>query len=261
MVNVPAKVADRLSKGVVRFQKVLTAAKDRDVGESDTVTIVTDMLSSIFGFDRYEEITSEQAIRGTFCDLAVCVEGKCQYLIEVKAIGLSLKEGHLRQAVNYGAGHGIPWVVLTNGIQWDIHRIRFEQPVTSEHVTSINFLELVARRAADDLFLLCREGIQKDAMEAYHEHRQAVNRYVVAALLATDDVLAVVRREIRRLSPETKVTVEELRELLPDVVKRDAIEGSQAEQAQKRIRRAAGRALRKTDGGSLPPAAAPTTAQ
>jgi hypothetical protein len=221
------------------------------------------MLSTVFGFDKYEEITSEQAIRGTFCDLAVCVEGKCQYLIEVKAIGLPLKEGHLRQAVNYGAGHGIPWVVLTNGVQWDIHRIRFEQPVVAEHVTSINFLELGPRRAADELFLLCREGIQKAAMEEFHEHRQAVNRYVVAALIGTEEVLSVVRREIRRLSPETKVSVEELRELLPDVIKRDAIEGAQAQEAQKRIRRAAGRALRKTDGGEpqLPPAGATSTMQ
>jgi hypothetical protein len=28
----------------------------------------------VFGFDKYSEITSEQAIRGTFCDLAVPLE-------------------------------------------------------------------------------------------------------------------------------------------------------------------------------------------
>ncbi len=57
-------------------------AKDRDVNESDTVSIVTDMLAEVFDYDKYLELTSEFAVKG---------------------IGLDLKENHLRQAVDYGA--------------------------------------------------------------------------------------------------------------------------------------------------------------
>jgi len=103
------------------------AAKDRDINESDTVVIITDMLSNVFGFDKYAEITSELAIRGTFCDLAIKVDGNVKYLIEVKANGLDLKESHLRQAVGYGAQHGIQWVVLTNGIVWELYKFAFRQ--------------------------------------------------------------------------------------------------------------------------------------
>ena len=55
------------------------------------------------------------------------MDGKIEYLIEVKAIGLSLKENHLRQALGYGANNGIPWVVLTNGLVWELYRIKFEK--------------------------------------------------------------------------------------------------------------------------------------
>jgi len=103
MANVPKKVVDRLLKEVPKFQKVLQSAKDRDINESDTVAIVTDVLADVFGFDKYAEVTSEFCIRNTFCDLAIKVGDKVQFLIEVKAIGLSLKENHLRQAINYGA--------------------------------------------------------------------------------------------------------------------------------------------------------------
>ncbi len=65
MTKIPKKVSDRLATEVTKYQKVLTAAKDRDVNESDTVTIIVDMLSDIFGFDKYYEVTSELAIRGT----------------------------------------------------------------------------------------------------------------------------------------------------------------------------------------------------
>lgn len=146
MAKVAKKVADRFAKTVGAFQRVLADAKDRDVNESDTVTIITDILSDVLGYDKYSDITSEQAIRGTYCDLAVKHDGKAKFLIEVKAIGLTLRENHLRQAVNYGANQGIPWVVLTNGLRWEIYRIKFEQPIAHEVVCAFDFLDLSPRK-------------------------------------------------------------------------------------------------------------------
>ena len=106
-----------------RFQPIVSAAKARDVGESDTVTIVTDMLAEIFGYDKYSEITSEHAIKGTYCDLAIKVEGGIQSIIEVKAIGIGLKDQHVKQAVDYAANQGVEWVVLTNGATWRVYKV------------------------------------------------------------------------------------------------------------------------------------------
>lgn len=38
------KAAERVAAGLKKFQPILTAAKSRDVNESDTVVIVTDLL-------------------------------------------------------------------------------------------------------------------------------------------------------------------------------------------------------------------------
>lgn len=247
MASIPKKVGDRLAKQVARFQRIIRDAKDRDVNESDTVTIITDMLSDVFGFDKYSEVTSEQAIRGTYCDLAVKLDGKIQYLMEVKAVGLTLKENHLRQAVNYGANQGIPWVVLTNGVCWEIYKILFEKPVGFEHVCSIDFLALSPRKAdhQQHLFILCREGLAKAAIEDFHEHVQIVNRFVLGALIQTDPVMSLLRRELKRLAPGAKVEMAEVRDLLPDVLKRDVLEGDLADQAKARVSRASGKLLRK----------------
>ncbi len=110
MANIPAVAAKRLSASVPKFRKILSRAKERDVNESDTVTIITDMLEEVFGFDKYSDITREFGIQGTYCDLAIKSGKKIQYLIEVKAIGLDLRESHLRQAVNYASHEGIKWV-------------------------------------------------------------------------------------------------------------------------------------------------------
>ena len=248
MVTIPKKVKDRLVKQIPRFQKILASAKNRDIHESDTVTIVVDMLESVFGFDKYAEITSEHAIKGTFCDLAVKIDGNVKYLIEVKAIGLDLKDNHLRQAINYGANEGIPWVVLSNGMEWQIHKITFERPVSSELVAVINFEE-ISHRNKDHLgqvFLLCRQGIKKQAIDEYHERSQIVNRFMVAAIAQTDPVVSIIRRELKRLSPGLKVEKDELQELIETgVLKRDVTQGDGADQAKARLKKAAKRQLRE----------------
>ncbi len=109
MGNIPTKVLARITKGLDQFQPIIKSARARDINESNTVTIVTDILSDILGYDKYTEVTSEVAIRGSYCDLAIKVEGNLEFLIEVKAIGMELKESHTRQAVNYAANQGIEW--------------------------------------------------------------------------------------------------------------------------------------------------------
>ena len=248
MANIPKSVTDRLAKETRRFQRILKTAKDRDINESDTVVIITDMLSTVFGFDKYAEITSEYAIRGTFCDLAVKVDGNVKYLIEVKAIGLDLKETHLRQAVGYGVQHGIQWVVLTNGIVWELYRIKFERPVDYDLLCTLNILEMNARKKEDQdiLFLLCKEGLSKDVIEEYHEHIKSVNKYVIGAILQADVGLNMLRRELRRVSPGISVDTDEIQAIiLSDVLKREVVVGKLADEARTQVKKAAGRTLVK----------------
>ena len=248
MATIPAKVKARLQKETKVFSKVLAKAKDRDVNESDTVTIVTDMLARVFGFDKYSEITSEVSIKGTFCDLAVKIDGNIEYLIEVKAIGLDLKDAHLRQATNYGANHGIPWIVLTNGIEWQLYKIRFEKPVAVDHLCTFDITEVNPRKDADleKLFLLCKSGMKKHAMEAFHDRVQSVNRYVIGAIVTSDVTVGIIRRELRRMTPGLKIDDNEIRKILTSgVVKREIQEGEKADKAGVQVKKAAKKKLRK----------------
>lgn len=247
MIKIPKKVLDRFSSTLKNFQTVATSHKSRDVSEADTVTLVKDMLSDTFGYDKYQELTSEQQIRGTFCDLAVKIDGKIKYLIEVKAAGINLNDSHLRQAVNYGAHEGIEWVVLTNAIEWHIYRIKFVQPIEHEEVSSFNILNVSLKNEEDlkRLFLLCREGISADAMDVYHQHSQLVNKFTVAQIVLTEPILSAIRREMRRLFPELKVEQEYIADILNnDVLKREVIEGDKVKETQQKIKKAANKLAR-----------------
>jgi len=173
MANIPKRVAERLAATIKRFQPVLADARKRDVGEADTVTIIKDMLADVFGYDKYAEVTSEYAIRGTYCDLATRIDGILQALIEVKAIGLDLKDAHVKQAVDYAANQGAEWVLLTNGLRWRVYRVVFAKPIDHELVVDIDFCALNPRSDADLelLYLWCKEGWVRSVLGEYHNQR------------------------------------------------------------------------------------------
>lgn len=253
MAQVPAKVVSRISEGLKRLQPVLESAKSRDVNESDTVTIVVDILSDIFGYNRYSEITREFVIRRTFCDLAVKVENKVCLLIEVKAVGLDLKDHHVKQVVDYAANEGIAWVSLTNGIIWQVYRLSFEQKITPEKVFEINLLSINPRKEAElePLFLLSCEGIKKSALDEYHVSRQAMSRHTIGALICSEPTLTILRRELKRLAPDAKVSLDEIKQIIAtEVLKRDIVEGDQAIEAQKKVSRMMKRQQRERDKDS-----------
>jgi hypothetical protein len=233
MSKLPKRFVERARKHLRRYQKVLDSARARDINESDTVVIISDFLSDVLGYDKYEEITTEYAIRGTYCDLAIKRDSDIRFLIEVKAAGKDLKESHLRQATDYGASEGVEWVLLTNGIEWHAYRMRFEKPVQADLVFTVDLLDPDTKVAEilEKLYLLSREAGSGDAIDEYRQQKEATSRYILAQLLLGEPVLKLVRRELRRISPGVKVNVEELADAIQsDVLKRDVVEGERAKE-------------------------------
>lgn len=240
-MGVPKRVEDRIQGCLKQFQGILAQQKARDVSEADTVTIVKDVLSDLFGYDKYSELTSEHSIRGTYCDLAVKIEGKLSFLIEVKAIGLELKEAHVKQAIDYASNQGCEWVVLTNGICWRLYHVLFKKPIDKVELASFDLTTMNARTDADleKLYLLTREGFTKSALADYRDKKEATSRFTLAAIiLSSEAVIGAIRREVRRVSD---ILVDEdtiARMLREQVIKREALEGDQADSASRRVRSA-----------------------
>jgi len=210
--------------------------------------IVTDMLAEVFGFDKYSEVTREYAIRGTFCDLATKIDGQLQTLIEVKAIGIGLRDNHVKQAVDYAANQGVEWVILTNGQYWKVFSVSFSKPISADMVLDLDLLSMqpADEDAIEDLYLLSKEGVQRSGLDAYNDQLKVRNKFNLAALIMSDPILHTIRRELKRVSPDVRISVEEIKDALAhEVIKRDAIEGEKATEAQRLISRAASKALRQ----------------
>jgi predicted type IV restriction endonuclease len=247
-MRIPKRVEDRFSKTLKKYQIVAESHKARDVSEADTVTLIKDMLAEVFGYDKYQELTSEQAIRGTFCDLAVKLDGKIKLLIEIKSAGVKLNDNHLRQALNYGVNEGIEWIVLTNSVEWKVYKVIFGQPVDFEEITSFDILNVSAKSEEDKqkLFLLCREGMSSDAIETFHEHIQIFNKFTISQIIRSESVLSQIKKDLRRLFPEVKIDVDDLKIIIEEeVLKRELIDGEKVIEAEKQIKKASNKLIKK----------------
>ncbi len=242
MATVNTKVLDRVREGLKRFQPIVESARIRDVNESDTVVLLTGILSEVLGFDKYTEVTTELSIRGTYCDLAIKIEGKLILLIEAKAVGIELKEAHVKQAVDYAANQGIEWVVLTNAVSWRIYKVVFSKPIQNILVCNVDFLSLRTKGTEDiELFsILSKEAILKSSLEDFYTQKQATNRFMLGNLLCEEAVLNAIRKELKGIFPDIKVTADEIKDVLvSEVLKRELLDGDDAIDAKKKIAKAA----------------------
>ena len=240
-MGISKKAAGRITTELKRYQPILADAKRRDISEADTVVIVGDMLANVLGYNKYQEITGEFAIRGTYVDLAVKVENSIRFLVEVKAIGCDLKDSHVKQAIDYGANQGIEWAVLTNGAMWRIYKILFKQPIDKTLIfeADLSTLNLRDGDAMECIATLSREGFTPSSMDALAQQKQATNKFTVSAVLLSDAVIATVRRELRRAYPAVRIDADVIRAVIEtEALKREVVDGDGALTAQEELKKA-----------------------
>jgi hypothetical protein len=259
-ISIPKRAEDRLAAGIKKFQPIVQAALKRDANESDTSTIIIDMLSDVFGFDKYSEVTTEYAIRGTYCDVAIKLDGanKPSILIEIKAVGIPPDEKHIKQAIDYAANQGVDWVILSTGVCWILYKVVFGKPIGQEEVLSFNFLEIDPKKddSLCNLYALSKDGWTKELPAQIQAEKEVLSRYNLGALLLSDPILDCFRRELRRLAPEVKTENEQLCKIFEnEIIKREVLEGDKAEAASRRISRHLNKAkkVKAASESSTPP--------
>jgi len=184
-------------------------------------------LSDLFGFDRYSEVTSELDNREAVYDFAIHSSGSVGMLVRVSPIGTAPDDRYLLATAQHALLNGVEWIVLTNGIGWQVHHVedtgktKPETPV----VLAFDLSHMQPGREAhlDTLFLLTSEGHRGAGLDHFRLRLEVTNRHYLAAMILSDPVVAAVRRELRKLNPHLQITALELKEnlhkgvLRPDV--------------------------------------------
>jgi predicted type IV restriction endonuclease len=240
-VNIPAKFTKRINQNLKKYQDIVANLKKKDANESDTVTAVTDLLQAIFGYDKYKEITSEYCIRGTYCDLAIIDDRKkIRFLVEVKAVSVALNDNHVKQAIDYGSNAGVNWIILTNAEHWIIYKIKFGKPIEKEMVSEFNLLSLnpKSEKGLEALFVISKDGQEKSSIDDFYSTIQAKSKFIIGALLNSEEVYTLIRRNIKKLYDDVKITDEEIADIMAnDIIKREIIDSEESRKAKKDVKK------------------------
>jgi len=254
MFNISKKVKERITNSLQRYLPIIEAAQTNDVNETDTVTIIKDFFSDCFGYDKYSELTSEFVVKSTYCDLAVRIDNKVKLLVEIKAPGVELKENQIKQAVDYSANSGVEWVVLTNAVDWKLFKIEFKQPIETKLVLEFSILKFNPKNenAHQIMYVFSKEGLSKSSLLECYDKTRATSKYLIGAILVSDSVLSVIKKEIKKIHEDVKVGEEALAEILSrDIIKREIFDSDQFKDNQKIIKKQQAREQKKRDQAKL----------
>lgn len=189
-----------LEKNLREYRKKwLGKSKGKSLNEADTRICVNDFLTDVLGYQMHEEIKTEYAIRGQYADYVIQLKRKKQFVVEVKAMEIDLNAKHLLQASHYAADEGIDWVLLTNGMALELHRVIFSKPVSDVQIFKFDLSDLSQiGRASDAIVNLTKKAVEKGELEEYWKRFDALTPTKLSKLIFTEEIIGAIRRKVKK---------------------------------------------------------------
>lgn len=192
-------VRNRIQDGIKKYSRIVVQARQRGMNERDTSDIIRAMLGDMFGYDPFFDVTAEISARGPNADYAILVEGRLQFLLIAKPINCTPNAAHLLRLSGSSAPQYAHWALLTNSDTWACYRLGVGADRHAELVVRVSLTENTsAEEKTLPFYLMSKEGIYQNAVGLYWEQMRILNPGRIAALLLTEDVLNVLRRELHR---------------------------------------------------------------
>ena len=194
------KARDRIKRGLKRMSNIVEKGREEDFKEADTRKIVSDVLCEYLGWDKFDNVTAEQMIGSRFADYVDKTSDEEVFVVEVKQIGLKLKETHLNQARQYAVDEGIDWIILTNGDDWQVYRTKLEGKVPVTKLVfrvTISDKTILPAQKTELFYLLSEEAHRKNEIEDYYQRRIALSGENLADHILSNEVINKLRIAIK----------------------------------------------------------------
>ncbi len=189
----------KFTQSIKEYKKKFLDKPLGELDESGTRLLINHFLTEMLGYETLSEVKTEYMIKGTYADYVIQIGGKRHFLVEVKALSLSLSSNHLRQSINYGANEGIDFVLLTNGKVFELYKVLFEKPISHELIFTINLADLTNIKViADQLQYLHKDSVLKKGLEVLWDRHSALSPKNLSKLLFSDEVVKFLQKELKK---------------------------------------------------------------
>lgn len=191
----------------------LNLSLERNDNESDTRLLIDQMLQNILSY-KIEDIKTEQKIEGRKADYILSVNNQDVIIIEAKRMGMSLRSQQTFQATSYGAHSGIKWVILTNGLVWQLYHISTGNKIETDIVFTIELMDGLDDEEAYYFYLISKHGMSRKnlLLNLWQKISTLCYDNIVSAIL-TEDVISKIRMVLTKKTG-FKVTDDEVRNVI-----------------------------------------------
>ncbi|MEN6560901.1 MAG: type I restriction enzyme HsdR N-terminal domain-containing protein [Acidobacteriota bacterium] len=210
-----------LKKKLSTYAGIFREAQTLGKKEADIVMYIVEFLKDALKYDVFKEISKEYQIKDKYCDIAVKLDGKVEFLIEVKQPGIKLSDKHIEQAENYAMRNGTEWAILTNGCEWRLYHMQ----LTDDGIeSSVAFqADLVAEfgenpdEVVSKFALLHRKNYAKGALDEYWQKLNLLTPQSLLQAIFTESVCRTIARELNR-GAKVRVGIQEIERELKNVL-------------------------------------------
>ena len=212
-----------MMKDLKKYLPVFQQAHDQAMNESDTSMRISKFCEEVLGYDVFNEISREHAVKDRNVDYAIKVNGKVLFFIEVKQAGIALKEKHVEQASNYAANDGVSWVLLSNGKNWNMYHLTFDEGIQIDLVWSADILEGDMKDACAKLSLLHKKNITKGELDEYFDKLKILSPKSIVQAIFHENTLRLIRVHLKK-SSGIKIDEQELTEHIKNMISKESWE-------------------------------------
>jgi predicted type IV restriction endonuclease len=212
-----------MMKEIKKYIPVFQQAHDQAMNESDTSMRISKFCEEVLGYDVFNDISREHAVKERNVDYAVKVDGKVKFFIEVKQAGVALKEKHVEQASNYAANDGVSWVLLSNGKNWNMYHLTFGEGIQIDLAWSVDILEDDIKDACAKLSMLHKKNIAKGELDEYFDKLKILSPKSIVQAIFHENTLRLIRMHLKKTSG-IKIDEQELAEHIKNMISKESWE-------------------------------------
>jgi len=188
-----------IRRALKKFAPNFIQAREASLNEADTVLRLCKFFEDVLGYDGIADISREANLKNKFVDACLKIDDKVRILVEAKAAPVQLRDRHIDQAQAYASHNNYPWVLLTNGVEWNLYHLTFGEGIEYELAFSVSLNgDAALEDAAEKLGFLHKTSVKRGELDEFWETATALGSGSIGKSLFTEAVLMFLRRQIRK---------------------------------------------------------------
>jgi hypothetical protein len=229
MYKVPAKAKKTIVQEFKTYLPLVSAlvSRGKSSSEEDARVLLNDILHSVLGYNKFNELKTEMRDKNGRIDYAVkLTDGpnknkpeRFDFVIEAKACSVELNQIVIDQTLSYCLTMALDYFILTNASKWQLYKVKRQ----GKSPCAIKIHEVVLsmtsniEELAEEFYLFSRSSFLNADWKDVADLTQATKTEDVVAVIISDKVVKMIARELSA-EHEIKVDDETIRDILENKI-------------------------------------------